>query len=215
MQVENAVICAAGIGSRLGLDLPKCLVPIGEHRLIYYLLQAMESIKHIWIVVGFKEDEVIRYVKKIRKDVIFVRNPDYRTTTNSYSLHLGSKLIDGPFLNVDGDMILDKRSFLDFVAAVEPGQDLIAYTKAKTEDAVFVDIDEQEYITKFSRQKISEWEWSGIACFSNIKIPSEGGYVYQVLEQDLPLKGKLIECMEIDTPDDLQYLRKNAMHLLQ
>src|SRR5690554_2474011 len=88
MKVKNVVICAAGLGSRLGLDTPKCLVKLGKHRLIYYLLETLKAVENISIVVGFKEEEVIEYVKSIREDVVFVRNPDYSTTTNSYSLHL-------------------------------------------------------------------------------------------------------------------------------
>ena len=209
MKVNNVVICAAGIGSRLGFDMPKCMVPLGEHRLIYYLLKALDSIENIWMVVGFKEDEVISYVKSIRKDVIFVRNPEYRTTSNSFSLYLGSHIIKEPFLNVDGDMILDKTSFMEFVDSINPGEDVIAYTDAKTEDAVFVELNDHDEVTKFSREPISSWEWSGVACFSNIEMDKDGKYVYQVLEKDLPIAGRYLKCFEIDTPEDLHLLRRN------
>ena len=57
--------------------------------------------------VGFKEEEVINYVRKIRQDVVFVRNPNYSTTTNSYSLYLGTYDLREPYLTIDGDMIVD------------------------------------------------------------------------------------------------------------
>ena len=91
MKVKNAVICAAGLGSRLGLNVPKCLVPIGSEKLIYYLLQLVKDIENVHIVVGYKEEEVIKYVRSIRNNVVFVRNPNYNTTSNSHSLYLGSK----------------------------------------------------------------------------------------------------------------------------
>lgn len=203
MKIKTAVICAAGLGSRLGLDMPKCLVEIGQHRLIYYLLQLLESFEQIRIVVGFKEQEVINYVKNIRKDVVFIRNPNYRTTTNAYSLYLGTHDLQNPFLTIDGDMIVHKKSFQQFVESCEHEENIIGTTIAKTDDAVFIRMNDKEEVVEFSRQRIGDLEWSGIGYFSTIKINKEGHYVYQELEAHLPIKGKLVECYEIDTPDDL------------
>ncbi len=202
MKVKNAVICAAGLGSRLGLDMPKCLVEIGQHRPIYYLLQVLKDVESIRIVVGFKENEVMDYVRRIRKDVVFVRNPDYRTTTNSYSLYLGTHDLQEPYITIDGDMIVNKASFDAFVAACKEGENVVGVTRAKTDDAVFVAFDGDQ-VTQFSRERISEYEWSGISYFSDIKVRKDGHYVYQELEPHLPLKGQMIDCYEIDTPDDL------------
>jgi len=60
-----------------------------------------------------------------------------------------------------------------------------------------------EMVSEFSRERISDFEWSGISYFSNITVSKEGNYVYQELEKHLPIKGKMIECYEIDTPSDL------------
>lgn len=207
MKVKNAVICAAGLGSRLGLDMPKCMVKVGNKRLIYYLLQVLEDVPNIRIVVGFKEEEVIEYVKNIRNDVIFVRNPDYRTTTNSYSLHLGSHDLDEPFLNIDGDMLITRKNFDIFCDSINIFDNLIGITKAYTEDAVYVNLDSNQKVTGFSRNKISNYEWNGIAYFADIKISRDGKYVYQELEKRLPIKACEIESFEIDTPQDLEYVQ--------
>lgn len=206
MKIKNAVICAAGLGNRLGLDTPKCLVKIGNHKLIYYLLKILEDVPNIRIVVGFKEEEVIEYVRSIRNDVIFVRNPDYRTTTNSYSLYLGSHDLTEPFLNIDGDMFINRSNFDRFVNQITEGEELIGITKAYTEDAVFVKTNANDDVIEFSREKISDFEWTGIAYFCNIKISKSGHYVYQELESFLPIKACEIECYEIDTPQDLEYV---------
>jgi len=199
MIVKNAVICAAGLGSRLGYDIPKCLVDIGEHKLIYYLLHALKDVENVRIVVGFKESKVIEYVKNIRKDVIFVRNPDYKSTTNSYSLYQGSHDLKDSFLTIDGDMIVDVDSLNSFFESCTPGENLIGITKSKTEDAVFVDVDESMNVTRFSRGTKTEWEWSGIAYLQNGIIRSDGRYVFEDLIDHLPMKGKEINCFEIDT----------------
>jgi choline kinase len=206
MKINNVVICAAGLGSRLGLDMPKCLVKIGSHRIIYYLLQVLKDVPNIRIVVGFKEEEVIEYVRSIRNDVVFVRNPDYRTTTNSYSLYLGSHDLSEPFMNIDGDMIVTEVELNKFINSIQEGKDLIGITQSYTEDAVYVETNSESEVIRFSREKISNFEWTGIAYFATIKISKDGKYVYQELEQKLPIKCCEIECYEIDTPQDLDFV---------
>lgn len=205
MKIKNAVICAAGLGSRLELDMPKCLVEVGGRKVISYLLEVLRDVPNVRIVVGFKEHEVIETVRKIRQDVVFVRNPDYMSTSNSYSLYLGSKDFSEPFLNIDGDMLITHSEFARFKEKIEEGKDLIGVSKAYTEDAVFVKLNDNSEAEEFSRERISELEWTGIAYFATVKINKEGKYVYQELENKLPIKACQIECFEIDTPNDLEY----------
>ena len=206
MKIKNAVICAAGLGSRLGLDMPKCLVHINNKPLIYYLLQALTEVPNVRVVVGFKENEVINMVKSIRKDVVFVRNPNYMSTTNAYSLYLGSHDLSEPFLNIDGDMYITKHNLELFDAQIEIGKNLVAVTKSYTEDAVYTEVDDKGMLQRFSREKISDLEWTGIAYFSSFKIKPNGGYVFQELESYLPIKTCNVECYEIDTPQDMEYV---------
>lgn len=206
MNIRTAVICAAGLGSRLGLDTPKCLVKIGKHRLIYYLLKALEEVPNIRIVVGFKEEEVIEAVRVIRPDALFVRNPEFRTTTNAYSLHLGSRDLQEPFLNIDGDMYIEPAELKRFDSKIKHGENLIGITNAYTEDAVYVQVDTNGLATGFSRDPISSFEWTGIAFFGTIPIRKEGRYVFEELESHLPIPTCHITCFEIDTPKDLEFV---------
>lgn len=209
MKIKNAVICAAGLGSRLELDMPKCLVEVGGKMIIEYLLDVLKDVPNIRVVVGFKEEEVIKAVKSIRKDVVFVRNPNYQTTSNSYSLYLGSRDFAGPFLNIDGDMLISRTEFKKFENAIIENEDLIGVGHAYTEDAVFVELNDNNEVVRFSRDKISDLEWTGIAYFSKIKISKEGKYVYQELENKLPIRAYKVVCFEIDTPADLDYAQNN------
>jgi choline kinase len=213
MNIKNAVICAAGLGSRLGLDIPKCMVKLGNHRLIHYLLQALQNVDQVRIVVGFKEEEVIDYVRGIRSDVIFVRNQEYRTTTNAYSLYLGSHDLQEPFLNIDGDMFITRAELERFDAKASNEQDIIGIMHAYTEDPVYVSVDNNQ-VKGFSRQRISDYEWTGIAYLSPGRIQSSGKYVYQELERVLPVSCCEIECYEIDTPRDLEYVHGKIKHIL-
>jgi choline kinase len=204
MSIHTAVICAAGMGTRLGMNIPKCLLEFKKKPILYYLLKLLEDVDNVRMVVGFMEKDVIKYARSLRDDIVFVRNPQYQHTTNSYSLYLGSRDLDRPFLNVDGDMIIDKVTFSEFKRNCQQFDNVIGVTKVKTEDAVFVDLNDQNEVIGFSRQLNGQsLEWSGIAYFSTIKMDPEANYVYEVLEKHLPLKSLYVECYEIDTPQDL------------
>ena len=199
-----AIICAAGMGSRLGLDMPKCLVEVGGHKMIYYLLKQLADFDEVRVVVGFREEEVIKYVKSIRPDTVFVRNSDYSRTTNAYSLFLGTHDLKTSFITIDGDMIVDPASFASFVNKCQGDEIILGLAEAKTEDAVFVETDPQGTVLGFSRDPISKKEWSGIAFVpSPFKIRKEGKYVYQEMERYLPIQSSMIKCWEVDTPQDL------------
>ena len=86
---RTIIINAAGIGSRLGMNIPKTLVKINGKPLIYWILNALKKEKNIRIVVGYKAIDLIKYVSKIRKDIIFVNNKNYFKTGTASSFLLG------------------------------------------------------------------------------------------------------------------------------
>jgi choline kinase len=202
--VKHVIISAAGMGTRLEMNMPKCLVEIAGKKIIQGLLELVSDFDDVRVVVGFMEEEVIREVNKIRKDVVFVRNSDYRTTSNCHSIYLATHNLKDPFLIIDGDLIIDKDSFLSFLKECKLDQSLIGITPSKTEDAVFVNVDSSgKVITGFSRDMKNDFEWCGIAYLKDIKISKDGGYVFEELKKHLPLQAHVVECSEIDTPEDL------------
>lgn len=214
-KVKHAIISAAGLGSRLGLDMPKCLIKVLDKEMISYTLSLLEDIEDVRVVVGFKEMDVINTVKQIRKDVVFVRNPHYATTSNAYSLYLATKDIKEPYITIDGDMIIDKDSFKSFINECEKGNDLIGISKSKSEDAVFVELDDSNKIVKFQRETRMPYEWCGIAYFSKVKAFKETKYVYNDIEKKIPLNSFVFECFEVDTPQDLNLLHEQGLLLLE
>ncbi|WP_319125089.1 NTP transferase domain-containing protein [Pseudomonas aeruginosa] len=94
--IEHAVISAAGIGSRLGLNKPKCLVEVGGKTLLAQHLERLAEIPNVWVVVGFQEELVIEQVRNLRRDAIIVRNPDFDRTNTLQSIHRVSRYLDRP-----------------------------------------------------------------------------------------------------------------------
>jgi choline kinase len=200
-------VSAAGIGSRLGMNTPKCLVQVGGRAIIDHQLELLADFREVRIVVGFMEERVIEHVRKLRSDVIFVRNPSYRSTSTLQSLSLGAKHLKRPFIIIDGDLIFEKRSFDAFVAACTETP-LLGVAAAGADDAVFVQTERDDrgrlIVTRFQRAPRTGLEWIGIAYLDNSHLEYKNCWTYQILERKLPIAAKQIQEMEVDTPNDLE-----------
>lgn len=212
--IKHAVISCAGLGSRLGLDMPKCMVELNGRTLVSYLLELCSDIEDVRVIVGFKERLVMNHVRSIRPDVTFVRNPDYASTSNSYSVYLATRDLKNPYVMIDGDMIIKPADFNNFLGVcAQSEKDIVGVAKSKTEEAVFVTLNERCEVTAFHRSPRAEHEWCGIAFFKSIQVVSEEGYVYKHFIDRLPLETFEFECYEIDTPEDLNLVSSHAHNL--
>ncbi len=203
--IKHAIISAAGIGSRLGMNIPKCLVPVAGKCIIDYQLDHLREIEDIRVIVGFQEEKVIEHVSKIRSDVIFVRNPLYSSTSTLQSIYLGARYLHEPILTLDGDIILEE-SFRDFLRVCQETVPVVAVTPSGTDDAVFVQSYEDEngfFVNGFQREPKTDFEWTGIAYLGPEHIRNENTFVYEQLEKHFPLRAAVIKCFEIDTQPDL------------
>ena len=211
---QHAVICAAGLGSRLGLDIPKCLVPIGKKRVIDYQIELLSAIPDVRVVVGFREEDVIKTVRAIRPDAIFVRNPNFMKTSTIDSLLLATQDLEGPYMILDGDLVIHPGDFNNFLQRCQKEEDLVGVTPSKTDEAVFVDLDKDEnYVEGFQRTTRRKYEWCGIAQIVNARLEKSTTWVYQELERYLPLPVCPIQTYEIDTPDDLRRAHRHFPQL--
>lgn len=212
--IKHAIISMAGLGSRLGFNMTKGLVKVGEKRIIDYQLELLEEINDVRIVIGFQEEKVMEHVRKIRDDVTFVRNPDFKTTSTTHSIHLASKDLKDPYIIMDGDIIINKKDFKNFLNNCN-NKSIICITPSKTEEAVFVSINKNSNtIESFQRSPQSKYEWTGIAYLNNIWLDKNQKYVYKDLENYYPLNYFILDCYEIDTESDLE-IAINNLHSLR
>ncbi|MBM2845664.1 MAG: Nucleotidyl transferase [Bacteroidetes bacterium] len=103
----QAVILAAGVGSRLGTvsnGLPKCLLRIADRPLIEHQLEALADagIGQVLVVLGYKADEVRRVVGYRAE---YIENPHYQETNSLYSLWLARQWVTGPFVLINSDLL--------------------------------------------------------------------------------------------------------------
>ncbi|MHA1862444.1 MAG: HAD-IIA family hydrolase [Candidatus Thorarchaeota archaeon] len=116
----NAVILAAGIGSRLKPltnTVPKALIRVNNRSIIRYELEALASLSvnlKVYVVVGYLGKLIADEIKQLDLgiDVEIVENVDYDTTNNMYSLSLAMDKIGNdisPTVILNGDVIYDSR----------------------------------------------------------------------------------------------------------
>lgn len=200
----TVVINAAGIGSRLGLGIPKSLLKIGNKTLIEYQLSTLTEIDDVRVVVGFNANEVIQVVSRFRPDAIIVFNHDYVKTNTLSSLMLGSRYTSNDILSLDGDLIVDPADMKNLLLYE---YEFVGYTEVVSKEPVYINIKQQgkyKNAVEFSRKTKTPYEWTGLVKISPKKLSQEHGrqHVYHAIKKYLPMHAVKVSCTEIDTPAD-------------
>lgn len=210
--VKHAVIAAAGLGSRLGRGHPKCLLDIRGLTVLERQLRLLADIPDVRVVVGFEELQVIEAARKVRPDIVFVRNAAFRSTTTLQSYAMGATGLTDNCLFMDADILFEPTSFGSFLGICQAEAPLIAVTQAKTTDAVYTELKDGRVIN-FSRTEPRELEWANLCWLPPRYCEVGGGAVFERLAYDLPLRHHIIESFEIDTPDDYVHALENAQFI--
>ncbi|MBU1007766.1 NTP transferase domain-containing protein [Candidatus Dependentiae bacterium] len=210
--IKHAIICAAGLGSRLGLNKTKSLIKVNHKKIIDYQLELLRDVPDVRIVVGFQSEKVIAHVRKTRKHVTFINNYYYKTTSSSYSAYLGTQNLSDPFLLLAGDVLIEPNSFSGFLKTCKSNQSLIGITKAKSQHPIFVDLDQNKKVVGLQRNSNTGFEWPCISFLNGVTIKKQNKYIFENLIVELPIKSYPINCYEIDTKTDLELARKNHDH---
>jgi choline kinase len=124
----QAVILAAGIGSRLGCPFPKSLseLPNGERilgRQIRLLKEA--GLRTIHVVVGFKMTLLMEHFP----DVFYCYNPAYYLTNTSKSLLCALRLLDDDVVWLNGDVVFEPAVLAEVLAG--PDENLVCVDKKR------------------------------------------------------------------------------------
>lgn len=189
------VIAAAGMGSRLGLSVPKCLASIEGKPLIQWQLEALAGLGDIVVVTGFKHELVAAELDGVR----VVVNHNYASTTVVDSVRLGVGDFVGDVFIIDGDVLFTRDDIERVVAA--PGDVVCVTGNISTSNPVFVEI-ESDHVVRFTRDR-TQLEWAGICKASSEYLRHATGFMYETLADHLPMRWLLIDSIEIDTPEDL------------
>ncbi|GHV94307.1 aminotransferase [Spirochaetia bacterium] len=156
----QAVILAAGMGSRLGKytkNNTKCMLPINGRTLIERALDALDSagIRKCVIVAGYEKDNLINFVGPRYKniEITWVVNEVYNKTNNIYSLYLAKDhlLLDDTLL-LESDLIFEDRIIQELIENPEPTLAVVAPYESWM-DGTVAQISQESVITSFIPKK--------------------------------------------------------------
>ena len=114
----KALILAAGIGSRFNYktkNKPKALVKVNNREILDHQLSTLKKfkIKNVGIVVGYKSDKIINFIKKktyFKFEIIF--NKKYNTTDSAYSYKLAKKFLNNSsYIHLNCDILFNENIF--------------------------------------------------------------------------------------------------------
>ena len=144
----NAIILAAGLGSRLKeitKNKHKALIEIkgipNIERTILYLKEA--GIDEIYIVTGYLSSQFEYLTYKYGCKLI--KNNKYREYNNIYSFYLASKYLSDSYV-IDSDVVLFKNIFLDkpvfstYYTIIRPESDELEWNPILNEKGIVTDI---------------------------------------------------------------------------
>ena len=154
---KQAVILAAGLGTRLGKPHPKPLTPLrsGEsimRRAVNALRRSYGPDVFVTAVVGFKLDLVIEAMP----DISFVYNEVYDSTNTSKSLLKALQLSQpGGVLWLNGDVVFDPRVLPLIQEHIEAGRSFVCVnTESVAEEEVKYTLDDEGYIKELSKSVV-------------------------------------------------------------
>jgi CTP:molybdopterin cytidylyltransferase MocA len=207
--VKNAVIAAAGLGARLGMGMPKCMISVDKLTILERMLNVLaRHVETIVVVTGYREELIYEFCQNHYRDVVIVRNPQYATTNTAYSLSLGGQFVTGKTIFLDGDLLLEQETLERFFKLAEHVDLLVGVADARTENPVYANCITHagsDYLTveSFSRQQKGSYEWANLFVGPNDLMDGATGYVFERLAEKLPVQAALINVEEIDTPQDM------------
>ena len=196
--IKSVIISCAGIGSRLGLGQTKALIKINDRSLIAWQLEMFKDVEDIRIVIGYQANDIVNEVLKYRDDVIFIYNHRYFETKTGASFYLGAQHANEYVLEWDGDLLVHPDDTKDIL---NTEGEFICYADIASEDAVFVQTDENGEVLAFDRNN-GDYEWTGPACIKRDKLNYTSGNVFNQLEPYLPMRGMKVRAYDIDTYQD-------------
>ncbi|MEA2157471.1 MAG: hypothetical protein QOE11_3611 [Solirubrobacteraceae bacterium] len=104
----DAIILAAGAGTRLGSGRPKCLTEIGGRPLIHHQLDALAAagVRNPVVVAGFEREQVCDALRGRARVVV---NERFAETNSLYSFLLARDQVRGPAFVLNADVLFDPR----------------------------------------------------------------------------------------------------------
>jgi choline kinase len=160
-----AVILAAGVGRRLGVEEPKILLEFGGRTLLERHITALhaEGVTNIALTVGHEADLVRGALRRLQflDRVTLIENPRYREGSIVSLWVQRARLAAGSeVLLMDGDVLYDHRMIARLLAA-EPENVLLLDRAIEPGDEPVKICVSHDRIVDFAKRPVETHEWHG------------------------------------------------------
>ncbi len=235
----RAILLAAGQATRLRPltdNCPKCLLKVGSESILERAVRILgeHGITQFTVVDGFCGDMIRETLQNTFPtfDFRFVRNEDFSTTNNAWSLMLADCRIGEPIFLLDSDILFEPGVITRLLAGTAANRLGLRTTGSVGEEEMKVSLDSDGRVINLTKEMpISEaaGESVGLEVFSGEFVTEmvavlnrrmkKDGYINEYYEatfvelmqagQDVrPVDLEDLLCMEIDTPEDLEAARQ-------
>ena len=111
MKIENAIILAAGRGSRMGNltdNKPKCMVKINNKSVIQRTIEVLKykNINNIVVITGYNSDKLRRHLNAIDKNIKIIENKIWNETNSIFSMFLALHYLKNSIV-IDSDIYIN------------------------------------------------------------------------------------------------------------
>ena len=166
-KIYNAVILAAGLGSRLKsltLDKPKAMVKYKDKEIISYQIECLREfgINKIIIVTGYLSNKLISFIEKRYSDITFATNNEFSSTNSAYSfMYASDKIESESYIHINCDILFSKKILKKLIDsnhenAICARNDLVLEDKMEN-----ISIDKKDKINYMSLKKRSDSKFKG------------------------------------------------------
>ena len=198
----TVVISAAGLGTRLGLNVPKALVEVAGEPVLKRQLAELRDVRDVVVVAGYRSQLVLDLLRELRPDVRVALNHEFSSTGTAASLARAAAVAEPWIVSLDGDLLTRAR---DLRAVLEHPRSCLGITTVRSEQPVWATVDGGDRVVDLSDTVPASWEWSGLAKIErDVALELGTQHVFQGLLPHLPMDAIVVDCVEIDELADLQ-----------
>ncbi|MFC1847931.1 bifunctional sugar-1-phosphate nucleotidylyltransferase/acetyltransferase [Chloroflexota bacterium] len=189
-RIEQAVVLAAGEGQRLRpftASKPKVMIPIANKPILRYVIEAaaMNGIRKIVVVVGYRKDQVIDYFgsgEHFGVEIDYVEQKQQLGTAHALKQVQGR--VNGRFLALSGDNIIEPDTISELIRA----------------NTTTILAKEQEFISKYGVIEAQDGIVSGIiekprealSHLVNTGIYAFGDEIFGLIDQETDLTSVIV-----------------------
>lgn len=240
MKIKNAIILAAGRGSRmrhLTDEVPKCMMTINNKTVIQRLIEVLKYkyINNIIVITGYKSDILRKHLNEIDRNIKIIQNNSWNAGNSIMSMLCA-------FMHLENTIVIDSDIYINNLDCIKNDVKYSGYSAVRTnrssEWQLLVDKDNFIKETKLSGQydnglpiiDISYWlkEDADViikyftVMFVNMMICHEDTEDSKKFWDEIPLIELLhqlrlkrydineTDAMEFDTPEELEIVRKKV-----